>query len=413
MSWRLRTLNINLQGSFTAGFAVGATRLSAEAYMEREILIFSLEKAHKLLFALAINGILTTARNESAPTKLTATVSISVVRPLAIVIEGLLGCAVVGVLSLMFISARRPSCLTKDPASLTDMAAMLESATDNFQRLKISLVIIQNSNDVCFSLQRSRRRKVSERLSYHRTDQSCRSSFRIVFNEIFSRPFYLGPITGFIFVILLLGMIVALMTLKILIKYQNGLPLPYKNEVAVLVQVFLSYVPVIFSTFLDPYWMLLNRMLCLLQPFEELKSCRAKAKHSLDLRYSSLPPSLALWRALRAKDHLLAAVCSISLLANVLTVGLGALLNPDAAFSETDMTLKAKSKPVFNSTALVIASRDTSFQDFFYVTASNLSANTSLPPWTSKETYFLPAVLDISYPAEVTLNTYGFHVGLS
>ena len=229
-------MNINLQGSFTAGFAVGATRLSAEAYMEREILIFSLEKAHKLLFALAINGILTTARNESAPTKLTATVSvyaISVVRPLAIVIEGLLGCAVVGVLSLMFISARRPSCLTKDPASLTDMAAMLESATDNFQRLKISLVIIQNSNGVCFSLQRSRRGKVSERLSYHRTDQSCRSSFRIVFNEVFSRPFYLGPITGFIFVILLLGMIVALMTLKILIKYQNGLPLPYKNEVAV------------------------------------------------------------------------------------------------------------------------------------------------------------------------------------
>ena len=159
--------------------------------------------------------------------------------------------------------------------------------------------------------------------------------------------------------------------------------------------------------------MLLNRMLCLLQPFEELKSCRAKAKHSLDLRYSALPPSLALWRALRAKDHLLAAVCSISLLANVLTVGLGALLNPDAAFSETDMTLKAKSKPVFNSTALVIASRDSSFQDFFYVTASNLSANTSLPPWTSKETYFLPAVLDIIYPAEVTLNTYGFHVGLS
>ena len=414
MSWRLSTLNIKLQGSFMAGFAAGFTRLSAEAYLERENLISSLEKAHRLLFALAMNGILTTVRNATAPAAITVTGSsyaISVVRPLAIVLEALLGWAVVSVLSLLFISARRSSCLTKDPASLTDVASMLESANDDSESFNISSVIIRNSNDVFFSLQHSRRWNLPERLSCRRINQPYQSSGRIVPNDIFSRPFYLGPITGLIFVVLLLGVIGALVTLKTLIDRHNGLSLPSKSGVAT--QIVLSYIPVIFSTFLEPYWVLLNRLLCLLQPFEELESCRAKAKNSLDLRYCSLPPPLALWRALRAKHHLLAAVCSISLLANVLTIGLGALLNPDVAFSETDSILKAKSKPLFNSTEPVKKSEESFYQDFFYVTESNLSANTSLPLWTSKEVYFSPTVLDINHPSVVTVKTYGFHVALS
>lgn len=241
MSWRLRTLNINLQGSFTAGFTAGATRLSAEAYMERKILISSLEKAHRLLFALAINGIQTTVRNESAPVAVTASRSvycISVVRPLTIVVEALLGCAIVSALSLLFISARRPSRLIKDPASLTDVASVLETANDDFESYNIPSVIIRNPNGACFSLQHSRRWNVPERLSYRQINRPYQSSGRIVPNEISRRPFYLGPITGLVFVVLLLRVIGALVTLKTLIDRHNGLPLPSKS--GVVTQIVLS-----------------------------------------------------------------------------------------------------------------------------------------------------------------------------
>ena len=410
MDSRLRSLNINLEGSYMAGFAVGMTRFPAQAYMERENLISSLEKAHRLLFALATNGLLTMARNESGTVTIAVTGSvygISVVRPLAIAIEALLGCSIVGILLLLFVTTRRPSCLAKDPASLSVIASMLDSASEDSEDANLPSVVIHESNGVEYSLRQFRRHDGPQELFRGSNELSG----RIVRSEIFARPFYLGPITGFVFVFFLLGLIGGLVTLKILIDRHNGLQLPSQSDV--VTQIVLSYVPVLFSTFLEPYWVLLNRMLCLLQPFEELKTCRAKAKQSLDLRYSSLPPSLALWRALRAKHYLLAAVCSISLLANVLTVGLGALLNPDPTLLITNTNLKTKSKPIFNSDAWEFTSDESDYQDFLYVAQSSLSSNTTLPPWTSKDTYFLPMVLDIEIQADVTVNTYGFHVALS
>ena len=396
-----------------AGFAVGATRFSAEAYLERDNLGFSLEKAHKLLFALAIKGLLATNHNESGPAVITANGSvyaISVIRPLVLIVEALLGCAIVSVLSLLFISARRSSCLLKDPASLTDVASMLESTSDNTDSSNSSSVVIHNSNNVGFSLQHRRRWNVPGGLSYRQVDQRYQPSGRIIPNEIFRRLFYLGPIAALLFVIFLLGAIAALVTLKGLINRRNGLPLPSENDT--VTQIVLSYIPVVFSTFLEPYWLLLNRVSCLLQPFEELKGCRAKARHSLDLRYSSLLPPLAFWRALRGKHFLLTAICSISLLANVLTIGLGAILNPEPTSSGAFIDLKVKRKPLFDTTTLMEPS-DSFHRDCFYVTESNLSANTSLPPWTSKDVYYLPATLEVDHPAYITVNTYGFHVSLS
>ena len=416
MSWRLSSEKTGFasSGSFMTGFAVGATRFTPEAYLQRETLISSLEKAHQLLFSLAMNGILTTDRNVSAlvpVTTLGSLYTISVIRPLALVVEALLGCAVIGVVSLLFICIRRPSYLTKDPASLTDLASMLESADEYASNPNTSSAVIHNSNGVQFSLQASRRWNVPAWLSYRQLDPRRPSFGYIIPNEIFTRPFYLGPITGFIFVSLLLGAIATLVTLRLLIDRHNGLSLPFENPVAI--QIVLSYIPVTFSTFLEPYWLLLNRMSCLLQPFEELKGCRAKAERSLDLRYSSLPPSLAFWRALRAKHYLLLVVCSISLLANVLTVSLGALLNPNPTTLETSINLQQENVPIFNSSSPVDPAGYISFKDYFYIAESNLSTGTNLPPWTSRDTSFLPVSFGNEEPAAVTLNTYGFNVALA
>lgn len=81
----------------------------------------------------------------------------------------------------------------------------------------------------------------------------------------------------------------------------------------------------------------MNRLLCLLQPIQELQSCKAKAKDSVDLNYSSLPPQLVLFKALRARHFVLAAVCSMALLANVLSVAFAGLFHHDTVSVSTEV----------------------------------------------------------------------------
>lgn len=70
----------------------------------------------------------------------------------------------------------------------------------------------------------------------------------------------------------------------------------------------------IFSSLLEPFWAVLNRILCLLQPFEELKTGNAPSRLSIEAKYTSLPPQFAIWRALRARHFLLVAMCGTAIL---------------------------------------------------------------------------------------------------
>ena len=90
-----------------------------------------------------------------------------------------------------------------------------------------------------------------------------------------------------------------------------------------------NYIPTAIATLIEPLWVLLNRLLCLLQPIEELQSCKAKAKDSIDLNYSSLPPQLVLFKALRAGHLIVAAVCFMALLANLLSIAFAGLFHHD------------------------------------------------------------------------------------
>jgi hypothetical protein len=104
-----------------------------------------------------------------------------------------------------------------------------------------------------------------------------------------------------------------------------GLSLPSQNK---FVQNLLeNYIPTAIATLIEPLWVLINRLLCLLQPIEELKTCNANAKDSIDLDYSSLPPQLVILKALRARHLVLAAVCSMALLANVLSIAFAGLFH--------------------------------------------------------------------------------------
>jgi hypothetical protein len=67
-----------------------------------------------------------------------------------------------------------------------------------------------------------------------------------------------------------------------------GLPLPGSSRFTrQLVQ---NAIPTILGSLLEPIWLELNRLFCLLQPFATLSKRPSIAKKSLSLDYESLPP---------------------------------------------------------------------------------------------------------------------------
>lgn len=101
---------------------------------------------------------------------------------------------------------------------------------------------------------------------------------------------------------------------------------------------------------MEPTWGLLNRLLCVLQPFEELRKGDSLASRSLKVQYTSLPPQLVVWRALRAKHLLLSAVCIVAVSTNVLAVALSALLVEGLTTTEIPYQSTTMFVPYFNLT---------------------------------------------------------------
>lgn len=175
-----------------------------------------------------------------------------------------------------------------------------------------------------------------------------------------------------------------------------GLIRPTDNHI--VLQLIENYIPTAFATFVEPFWVLLNRLLCVLQPFKDLWAGKTKSANSLDATYTSIPPQLAFFRAIKSRHFTLMSVCSVALLANVLAVGMGALFNEE----QTNAAYPANFAPIIStqfdgnnvSTFGLYLSRmlinTQQYQDHWYVTLANATSGTSLPPWTSSEFYFQP-----------------------
>ena len=194
----------------------------------------------------------------------------------------------------------------------------------------------------------------------------------------------------------------------LLIDVRIGLPLPSSNS---LVQNILeNYIPTAIATLIEPIWLLLNRLLCLLQPLEELQNCDARAKNSIDLNYSSLPPQLALFKALRAKHLVLACVCAMALLANLLAVSLSGIFNQatinirhstmlslplDLKFVSINGSIGPDaSQQVFGSMQASGAYMGGDGQDQFLISESNYTRGTPLPAWTDEKLFYQPFLPD-------------------
>ena len=376
-------------------FAFGAAELELSEFLNDTVLASSLEQAHKLLFSLALDSLL--SNNVSAPDPRQGSLqgttnAVVVVRTLAVAVECFLALATVLTLALLYTSWRRASQLQKDPASLNDVISMLEpgvpaAVTANNNSVSVSTLRARLSNGkICFETSESSDECFSTQLKISGSNDSSSGLLNADLTDESGskRPWEMRFIVATMFIAVLVTALVTLVILQIDMDKHMGLPLP--SDSALLNQILTNYVPVVFATFLEPFWLLLNRLLCVLQPFEELRKGEASPSRSINLKYTSLPPQLVFWRAWRAHHFLLVAVCAIGLSANVLSVALSGLFQTHIGLTASKSNFSSQYLPLFvNQTVIDVASSDP-----FYVLQSNLSHGTPLPAWTSPTTYFIP-----------------------
>ena len=130
-----------------------------------------------------------------------------------------------------------------------------------------------------------------------------------------------------------------------------------------------------FATTLEPLWVFLDRLLCVIQPFKELKRGTVAARSSVNAKYTSLPPQLVILRALRGRHFLLAVVCGIAKLANLLSVALSGLFSEQLVGLEHE---KLFTQARVHSISGPIAPNSNyygfpTYSDHFYVTRANLA----------------------------------------
>ena len=379
-------------------FAVGYSQLATDSYLNASVLATSLDRAYSLLFALALNSVLSTGTSTSnpAPDAAEATISgdtntIAVVRTLAIALEVYLGMAALSTSLLLLICWSRRMELRKDPASLSNVLDIIH----NDPMVPTMIETLRQEKDGSSLTLKDGRLRVDNynREQWLASTRSRRSSFGLgrVVNESLVLPYVMRYAIGLIFLGVLVAALVIVVALRLCIHHLNSLNIPSNNPI--LAQLILNYIPVLFATLLKPFWTLLNRKLCVLKPYEALKGGKAKASQSIDLRYTSLPPQLIIWRALKARHFLLVAVCAIGLSTNVLAVVLNALLQPRIAVLASEATFLESFSPSISQ-----GPSETSSSDHLYISAANFSHGAPLPAWVTKNLYFLPFQINTTSP---------------
>ena len=403
----MRLANESLMAPITnmVGFALGNSSISVEDYSKPALMHTGYEAAHALLFALAINQMMMpqgVTAGESAGSINVQVNAIVVVRVFALLVEVGLGLVALCAIVLLAYTWGRVSNLGRDPASLADI--MGYTTTEN--RLNALTNVGEATSSALEHILRGKRfRLVKTRDDGNRTSDvflvedhgsvhasTVQEGGRIAHKPRIVKPFELSLPAGAVMLLLLSSTSVLFAILYHRIQSDNGLPRPSEN--LVILQVLFNYLPTAFATILEPTWVVLNRLLCILQPFEALQSGKATSSKSLDLRYTSLPPQLIALRALVAKHFLLASVCVITLLANPLAVAFSSIFRDVVVPFERGVPFRNQFLPLLVSSDLTSETTslggDEQYMDHFYILQVNLSDNTPLPAWVAPGVFFQP-----------------------
>ncbi|KAJ4187236.1 hypothetical protein NW755_007329 [Fusarium falciforme] len=386
------------------GFAMAGRSLTVDDYSSPDTLQGSLSDAHQYLFSVAVSSLLV---NQTQGFNITASVDyfltgVIVSRPFAISVECILVVVALFTTFVLKFCRKVPSNLPMNPSSIS-------RHIDIFRNSPQLLKVFKSMDSADEKTLSEEFRQAEFRLLYdvhaQRTelvmDKTSIKSLELE-KEITAQEGYYEPVkplvlrrgTGLSFTLVLIAAIIVLSYFKQQEKRLNGLHRPSENfEVLQLLE---NYIPTIFATLIEPLWVLLTRLLCVLQPFRDLWAGKVGTSESIDSTYTSIPPQLVLWRALKSGHFILALLCAMALLANLLAVGLGSLFNeaPTTAFYPQTMrpayAARFDNSSVYRlgdfiSENLVSTSQ---YQDHLYIALANFTSGTTLPPWVSPDYYF-------------------------
>ncbi|KAK4541087.1 hypothetical protein LTR36_008312 [Oleoguttula mirabilis] len=421
---RLSKLPVSLQYNaatvpMMAGMAIGAYQRPLADYLDPETLRQSYEAAYRVLFARAMVDVLLPDFGEASSVsgeRSYTTQAVYMVPGFTYAVEGLL--AAVGLLAtaLLVLSIRTQVNLDSDPGSILALMALVAgdaSLLHHFAQHGQS-----DESEMREALEGSRyslQRMASGRceiLQVAGTDAaesdavaSDRSTASSKQSTNTARPWELSLLSGLSFAALQVTLI-ALLAYLYVSSGARGVALPSQNRF--VRQTLENYIPTIIATLIEPVWVMLNRLLCVMQPFEELQENKASVSRSLGLNYGSLPPQLMVFKAAMRKHFTLSAVCLMALLANVLAVAFGAMFNEHSRLISVTANFTQTYQPKFreidgylgpwNATANVGDGLD-----HFYIAMSNLTSATPMPAWTSNDGFYLPLTTVASSNADALL----------
>ncbi|KFY32827.1 hypothetical protein V495_08699 [Pseudogymnoascus sp. VKM F-4514 (FW-929)] len=403
---RLAKFNLTWPNSNMVGYGMAASSGRAKDLADPSQMHKAFESAHKLLFSVAVAA-MTTTNEEPTDERVGLLVdqpgSIVFVRSFSIAVEAFL--AVVGILTcvLWVVYQQRQTNMTQDPASIADVMKLVCSAMEPLQgfhdsgtlttgqlgeRLRGNMYRLNAyskggaSEMRLESLSQNDEKDVANTAKFQ-TSIDCPEQFQAV------RPLELTMATGSIVGAVIIAAITILIYLYHRVMTFNGLARPSTNPL--VLSILENLVPTAFATINEPFWILLNRLLCILQPFSDLRQGKAKPDATVEAKYTSIPPQLAVWRALRSGHFLLAIVCTMAISMNVLAVALSGLFDESLRDTKVSMGSNATYAPLFNGIPeLGKQTAPIEYKDHFYATLANLRGNAPLPPWADKSFYYLP-----------------------
>ncbi|KAJ9639931.1 hypothetical protein H2201_007290 [Coniosporium apollinis] len=419
-SEQLSTTDLSLRVSghdlaFMAGIAIGAYPRPLEDYLDPETLRRSYEAAYRLVFARALVDIVGLDDSQAEIRLGERTYSIQtvlMVPAFTYLVEGLLAAVVILATALLYLCLFRKRNLRFDPATIAALMSLVmndKKLTQSFENKD------RNTMDELQDAFKDKRFKLD--YNGHQSTLTCVTAdsgkpaddcnpeagyTKRAITTDGIRPFEFRFLSSFAFISL---QVVALVVFAVLyVKAQPyGLALPSKDRF--VRQLLESYIPTVLATFIEPVWVVINRLLCMLQPFEELRRGQAPARRSLSLDYASLPPQLTLWKALRSRHFVLTAVCGMALLANVLAIAFSGLFSErtigvphpatftqpyESMFVSMDGSVGPNTPDMMSSAITSGAFTGGRGQSQFYIAMSNLTSGGKLPPWTDGDFAYIP-----------------------
>lgn len=398
-------------------FGVGqslANTVPVKNLRDPQLMADAFNRAHRVLFASLVNQVtLPLTEDEkselsvtSAGTRTNRLEGVRFIRAFSLVVEAALAILAVLILALWLYYRRRPNKLTSDPGSISNVMQLIQSRQKVLDGFSNTDMLSEEHMGSCLQNYRYRLENTYEvgKMQMHldaslygnaQKDVPVSPSGPKRQGDLDSRPFeftYVTAALSLLFILAVIGATTALYTLSV---RSNGLRKPSDNEV--VIAILTNLIPTALATSIEPFWTLLSRQLCILQPFETLKRRNSKPSQSIELRYTTIPSQLVFWPALKSGHLVLALVCAVALSTNILAVTLSGLFTEKLVPVSIPTTTTMKFEPLFNATPDFTGTNDIGAgndglkqTDSWYAVLANVSGEASLPPWTDTNNYYLP-----------------------